>query len=86
MNYTERNREYRIKQKAKCFRTQWSLLSAKFPATANELGQRKTQLKCKENIMLTKIVKLNYNRIKTSKFELNKLNKTLTFRLTIEKQ
>ena len=31
----------------------WGLFSAKFKATANELHQEKTQLRCYEDILLT---------------------------------
>ena len=45
--------EHRMKEKAKCRRTRRSPLPAKFPAIANELGRRETQLQCYKDILLT---------------------------------
>ena len=40
-------------QNAECLQTPWVLFSAKFKATANELHQKKTQLRWYEDILLT---------------------------------
>ena len=53
-NTTERERRYRTDQRTKSLRAQQGPLPAKFLATANELGQRKTQLKCCKDILLTR--------------------------------
>ena len=46
-----KTRKHRIKQKAKCLRTQRCSLTVKFLATANERGQRITQLRCYKDIL-----------------------------------
>ena len=55
MNYkrTTWNQTDNTEQKTTCLRTQWGPLLAMFLATANKLGQRKTQLKCHKYILLT---------------------------------
>ena len=43
-NDTERKRQHKTKQNAACPKTRMDPLPPKFLATANEIGQRKTQL------------------------------------------
>ena len=44
-NNTEEHRQQRTKQNSKCLKTRWAVFPAKFKTTANEVGQRKTQLR-----------------------------------------
>ena len=52
-NTMEQNRRHRPEQRTKCLRARWGPLLAKLLGTANELGQRKTQLKCYKFVPLT---------------------------------
>ena len=52
-NTTERNRRHRTEQRIKCLRARRGPLLVNLLATANELGRRKTQLKCYKDILLT---------------------------------
>ena len=50
---TKRNRRHRTEQRTECLRARRGPLPVKFLAIANELGQRKTQLKRYKDILLT---------------------------------
>ena len=57
-----RNKQHRTKQDAECLRTRQGLFPTKFLATANELGQRKTQLMYYKDILLTEnLYKISLN-------------------------
>ena len=52
-NSTKRKKRYRTELRAKCLGARRGPLPVKFLAEANKLDQRKTQLECYKDILLT---------------------------------